>query len=272
MPEIQDIFAVFGDEYREKHRLSAVQHKAMNAIMNCRTERLGGHLDVCSEYGFTRPSYNSCRNRHCPKCQTIAKEKWINNQKYDLLNVGYFHVVFTVPDTLNALILHNQEKLYNLLFRSVAETLFELSKDKKYLGAAIGFTSVLHTWGQNLCFHPHVHCIVPSAGLTSDLRWKNSRKKFFLPVKVLSRKFRGKFLALLKGCLPKLEPQLMSELYSKEWVVIVNRRLKQLAVWSNISEDIPIVLPFLTIEFSNSKAVWYISSGEITRITENGRS
>jgi len=219
MPEVQDIFTAFGEEYRSRHRLSIVQHKAMNAIMNCRTERLGGHLDVCSECGYTRPSYNSCRNRHCPKCQTLAKEKWIDNQKYDLLNVGYFHVVFTVPDILNVLIRFNQQIMYNLLFRTVAETLQELSSDKKYLGATIGFTSVLHTWGQNLCFHPHIHCIVPSGGLTRDMKWKNSRRKFFLPVKVLSRKFRGKFLALLKELKPDTDERLFDEAYRKEWVV-----------------------------------------------------
>jgi len=219
MPEVQDIFTAFGEEYRSRHKLSIVQHKAMNAIMNCRTERLGGHLDVCTDCGYTRPSYNSCRNRHCPKCQTLAKEKWIDNQKYDLLNVGYFHVVFTVPDILNALIRFNQKTMYNLLFRSVAETLQELSSDKKYLGATIGFTSVLHTWGQNLCFHPHIHCIVPSGGLTRDMKWKNSRQKFFLPVKVLSRKFRGKFLALLKELKPDTDERLFDEAYCKEWVV-----------------------------------------------------
>lgn len=187
--------------------------------MNCRTERLGGHLDVCPECGFARPSYNSCRNRHCPKCQTLAKEKWIDNQKYDLLNVGYFHVVFTVPDILNEVILLNQEKLYKLLFRTVAETMQELSSDKKYLGATIGFTSVLHTWGQNLCFHPHIHCIVPSGGLTKDLKWRSSRQKFFLPVKVMSRKFRGKFLALLKELNPDITPDLLDNAYRKEWVI-----------------------------------------------------
>jgi len=219
MPEVQDIFAVFGDEYRNRHKLSLEQHKAMNAIMNCRTGRLGGHLDMCPECGHTKPSYNSCRNRHCPKCQTLAKEKWIDNQKYDLLNVGYFHVVFTVPDILNEVILFNQEKLYNLLFRSVAETLQELSSDQKYLNATIGFTSVLHTWGQNLCYHPHIHCIVPSGGLTKDLKWRPSRKKFFLPVKVLSRKFRGKFLALLKELELDIASDLMDSAYRKEWVV-----------------------------------------------------
>jgi hypothetical protein len=231
MIEVQDIFNAYGDKYRSEHKLSLVQHKAMNAIMNCRTEKLGGHADVCSSCGLTKISYNSCRNRHCPKCQTLAKEKWIDNQKYDLLNVGYFHVVFTVPDILNPVIYQNQEMMYNLLFRTVAETLQELSYDKKYLGATIGFTSVLHTWGQNLMFHPHIHCIVPAGGLTGDGKWRNSRKKFFLPVKVLSRKFRGKFLALMKNeklsfsgkaeylSHPKAFADLINSAYRKEWIV-----------------------------------------------------
>lgn len=221
MIEVQNIFTVFGEKYRQTHKLSLVQHKAMNAIMNCRTERLGGHMDVCPSCGFTKNSYNSCRNRHCPKCQTLAKEKWIDNQKYDLLNVGYFHVVFTIPDNLNKLIYFNQKDMYNLLFRAVAETLQELSSDKKYLDATIGFTSVLHTWGQNLMFHPHIHCIVPAGGLTKDFKWRASRKKFFLPVKVLSRKFKGKFLSLLKDMnldFPKIN-SIISDSYAKEWVV-----------------------------------------------------
>jgi len=231
MLNIQDIFASCGNEYRQKHRLSIEQHKAMNAILNCRTARLGGHIDVCTDCGFTKISYNSCRNRHCPKCQTFAKEKWIENQKYDLLNVGYFHVVFTVPDILNPVIYQNQKLIYSLLFRAVSETLQELSADKKYLGATLGFTSVLHTWGQNLMFHPHLHCIVPAGGLTVDNKWRNSRKKFFLPVKVLSRKFRGKFLALMKKeeltfygqheylSDPKHFADLADTAYCKEWVV-----------------------------------------------------
>jgi hypothetical protein len=231
MLEIQDIFVQYGESYRQKHKLSIGQHKAMNAIMNCRTDRIGGHLDVCPDCGFTKPSYNSCRNRHCPKCQTFAKEKWIENQKYDLLNVGYFHVVFTVPSELNPIIYQNQKVMYNLLFHVVAETLQELSADKKYLGATIGFTSVLHTWGQNLMFHPHIHCIVPAGGLTKDIKWQNTRKQFFLPIKVLSRKFRGKFLALIqqqklefKGGIANLENEpefqdLLRLCYKKEWVV-----------------------------------------------------
>ena len=207
----------------------------MSAIQKCRTSQLGGHMDVCGGCGNTQISYNSCRNRHCPKCQTLAKERWIDNQKSNLLNIGYFHVVFTIPDTLNSMVYQNQKVLYTLLFKSIAETLVELASDKKYLGAKLGFTSVLHTWGQNLMHHPHIHCIVPGGGLSLANKWVNSRKKFFIPVKVLSRKFRGKFLHYLKQLYyqDKLEfhgsqkflsndtdfETLLSSLYSKEWIV-----------------------------------------------------
>jgi len=219
MPEVQEILEKYGDAFLQKHRLSNVQYKAVNAIRNCRTSRLGGHMDKCPKCGYERPSYNSCRNRNCPKCQTFSKERWIDAQKADLLNVGYFHVVFTVPQELNMLIYRNQHDFYNLLFRCAAESLQELAADKKYLGAAIGFTAVLHTWGQNLCFHPHIHCIVPSGGLTTLGKWRPSRKKFFLPVRVLSRKFRGKFLALLKLQIPDLDQNLLNLCYQKEWLV-----------------------------------------------------
>lgn len=231
MIEVQNIFSEYGAEYCRTHMLTTQQVKAMHAIQSCRTESLGGHIDACPSCGHAQISYNSCRNRHCPKCQTFAKERWIENQKYDLLNVGYFHVVFTVPAEMNPVIYQNQRVLYSLLFRAVAETLQELAADKKYLGATIGFTSVLHTWGQNLMHHPHIHCIVPAGGLTTLGKWQDSRKKFFLPVKVLSRKFRGKFLYLLQQ--EKLEfhgqlaylanpirfQGLLDTCYRKEWVV-----------------------------------------------------
>lgn len=208
-----------GEAYRQSHKLSPVQHKAMNAILNCRTANLGGHMDKCPSCGYEKPSYNSCRNRHCPKCQTLSKERWIDARKADLLNVGYFHVVFTVPQVLNSLIYRHQRETYNLLFRCSAETLQELSRDKKYLGASTGHTAILHTWGQNLFFHPHIHCIVPAGGLDSLGRWRSSRKKFFLPVKALSRKFRGKFLTLLKQQFPEIGQSLLDECYRKEWIV-----------------------------------------------------
>ena len=176
-------------------------------------------MDVCPNCGDTHISYNSCRNRHCPKCQTLAKERWIDNRKADLLNVGYFHVVFTLPQELNTIIYGNQKELYNLMFHCVAETIRELATDKKYLGATVGLTAVLHTWGQNLSFHPHIHCIVPAGGLNMRGKWVDSKKKFFLPVKALSRKFRGKFLALLKQHKPHIDCSLLNACYNKEWVV-----------------------------------------------------
>jgi len=231
MIEVQDIFFAYGSSYRLVHKLSLVQHKAMSAIEKCRTAALGGHTDICNECGYTKISYNSCRNRHCPKCQTLAKERWIDSQKSDLLDVGYFHVVFTLPDELNGIVYQNQQALYNLLFRASAETLSELALDKRYLGARIGLTSVLHTWGQNLMHHPHIHCVVPGGGQNILGKWVSSKKKFFIPIKVLSRKFRGKFLYYLQQA--KLEfhgsqgylsnelafRNLIDTLYGKEWIV-----------------------------------------------------
>lgn len=192
-PEVQDVFLRYGEPYRQNHKLPLHIHKAMSAIEKCRTSALGGHMIVCDDCGGQQISYNSCRNRHCPKCQALARERWVDNQKANLLNVGYFHVVFTIPDTLNSIVFQNQKELYNILFKASAETMSELACDKKYLGAKIGHTSVLHTWGQTLMHHPHVHCIVPGGGLNSLGKWENSRKKFFIPVRVLSRKFRGKY-------------------------------------------------------------------------------
>lgn len=227
MPEVQHVLQDYGSAYLENHKLSYVQSKAFSAISKCRTADLGGHRDVCENCGSTRISYNSCRNRHCPKCQTLAKERWIEGQKSNLLNVGYFHIVFTLPSELNTVIYQNQKVCYNILFQAVSETLQELCADKKYLGAKIGFTSILHTWGQNLCFHPHIHCVMAGGGLNSVGKWVNSRKKFLLPIKVLSHKFRGKFLALLKDA--KLEffnnsnpfafADLIDGCYKKEWIV-----------------------------------------------------
>jgi hypothetical protein len=236
MIEIQDIFNQYGSEYRESHKLPRNILKAMSSIESCRTAKLGGHVDECDACGHVRISYNSCRNRHCPKCQTMAKERWLENRKKDLLPVGYFHVVFTIPEELNSVTLFNQKELYSILFKAASETLIELAKDIKYLGADIGFISILHTWGQNLMNHPHIHCIVPGGGLSFDgSRWINSRKDFFIPVKVLSRKFRGKFLFYLKRAYydkklkyagsiqylnDKYEFQCFKDnLYDKEWIV-----------------------------------------------------
>lgn len=241
MPEIQDLFLAYGEEYRNNHKLPLHKLRVMSAIEKCRTAALGYHKDECIECGYTKISYNSCRNRHCPKCPTLAQERWIDKQKDCLLNVGYFHVVFTIPDTLNTIAFQNQEIVYNILFKSVAETLHELTQDKKFLGAKIGFTSILHTWGQNLMHHPHIHCVVPSGGVNSLNQWVNTREKFFIPIKVLSRKFRGKFLFHLRQA--KLEflgtlshfndsdnfEKFLSSLYAKEWVVYCKPPFKSAA-------------------------------------------
>ena len=231
MVELQDIFRLHGAEYRESHTLSLAQMTAMKAILSCRTAALGAHVDRCDECGYEQISYNSCRNRHCPKCQTFAKEQWIGKQQINLLNTRYFHVVFTVPEDLHPIFYQNRRQMYGLLFKAASETLAELCADPKYLGATPGVTAVLHTWGQSLHYHPHLHCIVTGGGLVNENRWVHSRKKFFLPVKVLSRKFRGKFLHFLKrerlsfyGQASHLEEpfhfaKLVDTLYKKDWVV-----------------------------------------------------
>lgn len=232
--EVADILRQCGPEYRESHRLPRNQMRAMHAIEVCRSAALGGHRDQCDGCGHVRASYNSCRNRHCPKCQFLKKAEWIEARSKELLPIHYFHVVFTIPSELNPLVLRNQKILYNLLFRSVSETLMELGKDR--IGARIGFISILHTWGQNLMDHPHIHCIVTGGGLSPDKkRWIASRKGFLIHVRVLSALFRGKFLAYLKGSYesgklifpgviaPLGEPRafkaLRRRLYQKEWVV-----------------------------------------------------
>jgi len=176
------------------------QHlKVFRAITCCRSAALGGHLDQCSECGYRAISFCSCRNRHCPKCQTNARNKWLAARSQELLSTGYFHLVFTLPHQLCGLALQNKTILYDLLLRASAETLWEVAADPKHLGAEIGFLSVLHTWGQNLQAHPHVHCVIPAGGLSPDhSRWVHSQQRFFLPRKVLSRVFRGKFVAGLK--------------------------------------------------------------------------
>ncbi len=234
--EVADIFRQYGPGYRKTHPLPRGHLRVMRAIEVCRTAALGGHLDECDTCGAIRVSYNSCRNRHCPKCQFLKKEQWLDARRKDLLPIPYFHVVFTVPAELNPLALRNRKTLYNILFRSVSETLKELAKNPKHLGAQIGFIGILHTWGQNLMDHPHIHCIVSGGGLSDDAqRWLPSRSKFFLPVRVLSRLFRGKFLDYLQkdydsgdlafpGTVATLKEArafrvFMRGLYGKEWVV-----------------------------------------------------
>ncbi len=199
--EVADIFRQHGTAYRESHRLARNDWRVMHAIEVCRTSLLGGHKDKCDNCGHLEISYNSCRNRHCPKCQTLRKERWIEARSEDLLPIQYFHVVFTIPSELNPLVSMNRKVMYDLLFRSVSETLIELAHDQKHLGARIGAIGILHTWGQNLMDHPHIHCIVTGGGLSSDgSRWVSCRKGFFIHVKVMSALFSGKFLDHLKYC------------------------------------------------------------------------
>ena len=175
--------------------LSLAQRRVMTAIEICRTEALGGHVERCEDCAHTRVAYNSCRNRHCPKCQWSAAQRWMEARKAELLPVPYFHVVFTLPAAIAAIAFQNKARVYGLLFQTAAETLTTIARDGRHLGAEIGLTAVLHTWGQNLDHHPHVHCIVPGGGLSPDrARWVRCRPGFFLPVRVLSRLFRRLFL------------------------------------------------------------------------------
>jgi hypothetical protein len=179
--------------------LSGAQRRILRDIATCRTAALGGHVESCDHCHHQRIAYNSCRNRHCPKCQASACARWMNDRAEELLPVEYFHVVFTLPDTFNALALANKRIVYGVLFDAVAQTLLEVAANPKHLGARIGFIGILHTWGQNLCLHPHVHCVVPGGGLSpGSSKWVSCKPGFFLPVRVLSKVFRGKFIDLLK--------------------------------------------------------------------------
>jgi hypothetical protein len=199
--EVADIIRAHGNRFVEKNRswLTWLHLRVLFAIEHCRTAALGGHMDQCSQCGHQAISFNSCRSRHCPKCQTNARDNWLANHTKELLPVKYVHVVFTIPHELSWLALQNRKVIYDLLFHSSAATLREIAADPKHLGAEIGFLSVLHTWGQKLQPHPHIHCVIPAGGLSPDhQRWIHPRYAFFLPVKVLSRVFRGKFIVGLK--------------------------------------------------------------------------
>lgn len=204
--EIADIFRQYGAAYQLKHPESLLpeQQRVIHAISICRTSALGGHIDACDECGYQQISYNSCRNRHCPKCQSLESARWVSEHKTKLLPVQYFHVVFTLPEELAPVALQNKRVLYNLLFASVSTTLRRITLDPKHLGAEVGFLAVLHTWGQQLQHHPHLHCVVPGGGLSPDgQRWISCRRGFFLPVKVLSRLFRRLYLEQLQCAFEK---------------------------------------------------------------------
>ena len=234
MPNIQEIFHKSFDSMYQKLNPSNVQAKAAMDLINCKSEELGYNVSTCSDCGHSERHYNSCRNRHCPSCQAVSREVWIDSRKAEVIDAPYFHVVFTLPAELNPLIYANQDLIYSLMHKCVSQTLLQLSLDKRYLGATPGIIQILHTWGQNLSYHPHIHCIVSGAGLTKDKNLRYSRKNFFIPVKVLRNMFRGKFLAHLKqlynkNCLAFSQScndlQILAEwnsfinaLYEKDWI------------------------------------------------------
>jgi len=240
--EVADVFRHFGDAFRDRHgaSLSATRRRAMTAIETCRTAALGGHVERCGDCGHQRIAYNSCRNRNCPKCQGLARARWLADRQAELLDVPYFHVVFTLPDLVAAIAFQNQTVVYDILFRAASETLHRIAADPHHLGAEIGFLGVLHTWGQNLQHHPHLHFLVPGGGLAPDgERWIACRPGFFLPVAVLSRMFRGLFLhyldkAFAAGALnffaahrhlhePAAFRRYLAPVWNTDWVVYAKR-------------------------------------------------
>ena len=234
--EVAEVFKKHAEEYLAQHGATVAQRQVLRAVQNCRTAVLGGHVEACDRCGHQQVAYNSCRNRHCPKCQGPATARWLAAREAELLPVPYFHLVFTLPNALGPLTLQNPRVVYSLLLQAAAQTLLEVAANPRHLGAEIGFLTVLHTWGQNLLHHPHVHCVIPAGGLAPDgTRWLPSRTDFFLPVRVLSRVFRGKFLQGLKqarargdlmfhGGLAALAPagafeRLLDQVVRHEWVV-----------------------------------------------------
>ena len=237
--DIGKIFRDHGQAFRQTHPLGAMERRALRDISACRTGALGGHRDVCATCGEERLVYNSCRNRHCPKCQALKQARWVAERRKRALPVGHFHVVFTLPAELRPLVREYKSLLLDLLFEAASETILALGHDPKRIGALVGVTSVVHTWGRNLIFHPHLHCIVTGGGLGADGAWVDSREKFLLPVKVLRMVFRGKFLDGLARLFKEgklkagsrtpqvvanlVEPaafaRLKNALYEKDWVV-----------------------------------------------------
>lgn len=229
---IQQIFKEYGPEYTKTHNLSKEQWKVYNSIISCKTQELGFHTITCNECGETHIALNSCRNRHCPNCQVYAREKWIEKESSYILDCPYFHIVTTIPSELNEIVLYNTKTCYDILFKATSESILTLAKDKKWLGAKVGITSVLHTWGQTLEFHPHIHSIVTGGGLQNN-QWIESKKEYLFKVQVLSSLFRGKFLTMLKESnltFPKDKENLKNKyefnkflepLYEKTWITYI---------------------------------------------------
>lgn len=229
---IQEIFQKFGNDYISLHNLSDEQWKVFNAIRKCKTKELGIHTITCSECGDTTIGYNSCRNRHCPMCQSYAREKWIENESKYLLDCPYFHIITTVPADLNEIAMYNQKDFYKILDKATSESILELANDPKWLGAKVGITSILHTWGQTMEFHPHIHNIVTGGGISNN-EWKATKENYIFKVQVLSSLFKRKFLSMLKKIDLKLPTHLeklkdikelnnfLRPLYNKDWVTYI---------------------------------------------------
>ncbi len=228
--EVADIFREYGRDYKKTHAMNSSQHKAMAAIIACRTAALGGHSEVCDQCGTLRNSYNSCRNRHCPKCQTMAKEQWLDKRKQELLPCGYFHMVFTVAHELNPLILANRRVLLACLFKAVRDTILAFAADPQWhLEGKPGIVAVLHTWSQTLIDHFHIHCLIPAGVLSFDgNRWCPSNRKFLFRVKSLAREFRNQYLCLIKDrqdqlILPENSDSILERARGKEWIVYAKK-------------------------------------------------
>ena len=233
-PTVQDIFLRFYPRYLDKHTPSPQQSKVANCIINCKTGAYGANVSMCEDCGHLQIHYNSCRNRCCPMCQALPKEKWMDKRREDVLEAPYFHVVFTVPQELNPLIYSNQQFLYDAMYHCVSATIEELTSDTKHLGAKVGYICVLHTWGSEMNFHPHIHVILLGGGLTAENQWRDKGEEFFLPVKLLSKLFRGKYLDELKNLWEERKLQfhgssekyrnhyafkrLLNTCYEKDWV------------------------------------------------------
>lgn len=224
--EVAGVLNAHWPQVQQSLQLNSWQLRTLNAVRCCRTSALGAHVDGCTSCGHLRISYNSCRNRHCPKCQGNEREKWIQARQQELLPVPYFHVVFTLPDTLNRLCLHKPADMYSMLFQTAWSMLNTFGHDPKWLGAQTGMISILHTWGQTMVLHPHLHCIVPGGGLTKQGKWKTAKAngRYLFSVKAMSKVYRGKFIALLKEKLPaEISPDFINKLYKKDWVVYAKR-------------------------------------------------
>lgn len=223
--ELASVLRTHWPEVERHPQINSWQLRCLGALMRCRTAAMGGHLDACSSCGTTRISYNSCRNRHCPKCQGKNREHWIQKREAELLPVPYFHVVFTLPSELNQLAMHRPREVYSCLFETAWESLQTFGRDPKHLGAQTGMIAILHTWGQQLTLHPHLHCIVPGGGLSKNGKWKTAKTKgkYLFPVKALSPVFRAKYVERLKDKLPDLDRQLVNALFRKNWVVYAKR-------------------------------------------------